>query len=400
MSDSTDSVTETTSVSWFRRILQSVAGVLVGIVLVFIVIGVLFWNEGRAVVTAQSLGEGQSAVVGIDPGTVQPGNEGKLVHAQGEAVVADPLVDPLLGVEAAGIRLQRQVEMVQWKESSKSETRTKLGGGEETVTTYTYARDWADGPVDSSDFHAPAGHENPEMPVASDSIQAPSASFGGFTLGEEVLLQVSGDEPVALTAEARERVESALAGLGRPVTVALGRIFVGDNANAPALGDLRISYTRVPAGPLSLIARQSGDGFTAFQTEAGDALLLVDTGLVSSDKMFADAQSTNVVITWIVRLVGLVVLFIGFALVTRPVSVVASVIPILGDLVGLGTGLVAFVAATVTGGVTIAIAWFFYRPLLALLILAVTAAIVGGVVALRRRRSVAGGAAPSGASAA
>ncbi|GGD18217.1 TMEM43 family protein [Aureimonas glaciei] len=396
MSNSTDSVTEVTSVSWFRRIFQSVAGVLVGIVLVLIVIGVLFWNEGRAVVTAQSLSEGQSTVVSIDPATVQAANEGKLVYAQGDAVVADPLVDPLLGVEAAGIRLQRQVEMFQWKESSKSETRTKLGGGEETVTTYTYARDWAEGPIDSSEFHAPAGHENPEMPLGSDSIQAPAAAFGGFTLGDEVLSQVSGDEPVALSADAGEQIEAALAETGRPVTVALGRIFVGENANAPALGDLRISYTKVPAGPLSLIAQQSGDSFTAYQTQAGDRLLLVDSGAVSLDKMFADAQSANVVITWIVRLVGLVLLFIGFALVTKPISVVASVVPLLGDLVGLGTGLIAFVAATVTGGVTIAIAWFFYRPLLALLILAVTAAIVFGIVALRRRR-LAAGALPSGA---
>ena len=106
---------------------------------------------------------------------------------------------------------------------------------------------------------------------------------------------------------------------------------------------------------------------------------------MAADVMFADAISGNRVLTWILRLVGLVALFIAFSLVMAPLGVLASVIPFLGNIVRMGTGLVAFALAVLVGAVTIAIAWFFFRPLLSLGIIVVGAAIA--FVALRMARS-------------
>ena len=56
-------------------------------------------------------------------------------------------------------------------------------------------------------------------------------------------------------------------------------------------------------------------------------------------------------------------MFIGLCLVFKPLSVVADVLPIFGDLVGLGTGVVSFGIAATCSLLTIAFAWIFYRPL-------------------------------------
>lgn len=139
-----DFITETTSRGWFSRIASSFGGMLFGFVLLLAMVALLFWNEGRAVQTARSLAEGAGAVIAVASDAVDPANEGRIVHVAGEVRSSEMVRDPEFGVQAAGVRLVRHAEMFQWIEKQKSETRTKFGGGEETVTTYSYSRGWSD----------------------------------------------------------------------------------------------------------------------------------------------------------------------------------------------------------------------------------------------------------------
>ena len=63
---------------------------------------------------------------------------GEFIHASAFADTQDVLEDAAFGVKETAIALKRRVEFYQYKESEHSETRDKLGGGEEKVTTYTY----------------------------------------------------------------------------------------------------------------------------------------------------------------------------------------------------------------------------------------------------------------------
>ena len=95
-------------------------------------------------------------------------------------------------------------------------------------------------------------------------------------------------------------------------------------------------------------------------------------------------------ITWLIRAGGLLLLAIGFGLFMSPLAVIADFIPPLGSVVRMGTGLVAFLLAIVVGTITIAIAWFYYRPLLAVGILVVGAVIAAAIIYIgRARRQVA-----------
>ena len=58
----------------------------------------------------------------------------------------------------------------------------------------------------------------------------------------------------------------------------------------------------------------------------------------------------------------------------------ADVIPILGNIVGAGTGIIAFLLAACLSLVTIAIAWVFYRPVLGISLLIVAAVLIVLVV--------------------
>ena len=177
-----DVFTETTSQSWFSRLGGALTGLLIGLVLVPGSSVLLFWNEGRAVQTAQSLAEGAGLVLPVE--RLDRANEGRLVHVSGPAHIATPPRDPDLGVAApeGTIRLNRRVEMFQWKEEQESETRNKLGGGTETVTTYRYTRVWAEGRIDSGRFRQPQGHQNPPLRYASREFPAQGVTLNGYRL--------------------------------------------------------------------------------------------------------------------------------------------------------------------------------------------------------------------------
>ena len=142
MSDENDSYTEVTSTSWFSRLGDSFKGIGTGFLLIIAATALLWWNEGRTVRTGDAIVEAQLATEPMPAITkVDSAFEGKMVYATGRAVTKDELTDPVFGVKVNAIKLRRKVEYYQWVEHRRSEKRQKLGGGEETVTTYTYSRE-------------------------------------------------------------------------------------------------------------------------------------------------------------------------------------------------------------------------------------------------------------------
>ena len=385
--DMSDSFTVTTRTSWFSRIGNSFVGIIIGLVLILVGVVLLFWNEGRAVQTAKSLAEGKGIVVSVQNGSVDAANDGKLIHTSGRVATDETLLDRTFGITATGVRLVRKAEMYQWVEKSESKTETKVGGGQETVTTYTYAREWVDRPIDSGSFKQPDGHRNPQMTYQGERFQIARGTLGAFALNAPVLDKISGSEAIPVTPDLLEGIKAAAGETGRPLVVADGRIYMGFNPGTPSVGDQRISYELVPLKDISVVGRQADGGFAYYQTQAGDALLMVSSGIVTAEQMFSDAESANTVLTWILRVVGLVVLMIAFALLFAPLGVIGDVIPFVGRLVRMGTGLLAFALAVLTGSVVIAIAWFWYRPVLSLIIIAIGVAITAGVMYLGRNRN-------------
>lgn len=377
--------TVTTSDSWFGRIGKSLMGIVVGFILLAIAVALLFWNEGRAVGTYNTLKEGEGLVVSVPSDTVNPGNNDKLVHISGEATVTKELYDEDFGVGAQALRLRRTVSMYQWEEKKQTESRKKLGGGEETVTTYTYRKDWSGTAIDHSSFHDPEGHENPsELPYASVTLNAKDATVGEFELSPRLIAMLGDFEqlPIRGKSEDAQWPEDA-----KPDK---GAIYLGADASKPHVGDARISFEVVPPGPVSLLARQSGSTFAPYQTGAGGEIFRISPGKLDAKQMFAEAQSENSLFTWILRAAGFVLLWIGFSLIFAPLSVLADVIPFLGNLVGAATGLFAFFLALAVAAVVIGVAWLVFRPLLgaALLVIAL-AAVIFGFRALRGNKAAA-----------
>jgi hypothetical protein len=299
----------------------------------------------------------------------------KLVHFSGVAVSAGPVSDPIFGITADALKLRRDVEMYQWEQSEKSETKQKLGGGEETTTTYSYSKGWSSMVIDSSQFHVQDGHANPgEMAADSATFEAEGIHVGEFDLSPGLVALIDNYSPRPVTSE---EAKGAAEERGVPVQLTVGGVlYLGENFSAPQIGDLKITFQQADHGPVSVIAGQVGTTLEPFSVGNMGTIELLKTGTFSASVMFQQEQEGNTVLTWILRLAGFVMMLIGLMLVTNVVSVVASVIPFLGNIVGAGVGLLAFaVALPLTLG-TIALAWVAYRPLIGIPLILVAGALV------------------------
>lgn len=368
----------TTRQSWGSRLSQSLGGVLVGGALGIGAVVLLFWNEGRAVDRATTLALGANRVISVSADRVDPANDGELVHVSGVTTISGSLRDPLFGIDQPAIRLQRQVEMYQWVEERESKTREKLGGGTETVTTYRYEKKWSDRLQDSDDFQDASAHRNPKsIPLEQAEWSADSVRLGAFRLNP------------AQVAELGPTQSLSLAGLSwpgkvvdKPVIARGDHLFLGKTPDEPRVGDLRVRFEWVAPGDVSVVAAQQGDSFTALVTPSGE-LALLENARVDAQAMFATARHNNTMLTWLLRGVGLLLLFIGWKLVLNPMRTFAAVVPFFARIVDFGTGVVAIALTLVIGLSTIALAWMVARPLLSVALLAGTLALVFGL--LRRR---------------
>ncbi len=358
-----DVVSKTEHVGVFSALMSSIKNIAVGGVLLLIAPAMLFFNECSSVETAKSLSEGAGAVVSVSADSVAAGNDGKLVHVSGTATTTETLSDPDFGVSLSAIRLSRDVQMYQWKEEKKTKTE-----GSQKTTTYTYTEGWQDDLIRSSGFEEVAGHQNPEsMPYEDRTLSAQTVTLGAFTLSAEQVGDLSASE--ILTPEASS------------YTIQDGYLYPASDPASPRIGDIRVRYRVLRPGPVSLVAKQSGSTFSSYQTDAGKSISLIQSGTATAEDMFAAAQSANVVMTWVLRLVGFLMIFGGLNLLIGPLRVVAQRIPLLGGLFGAGMSLVTFLVAAAASLVIIALAWLTARPLLGIVLLLLGGgALVGSVV--------------------
>lgn len=374
-----DSYTEVTSQNWFSRIGESIKGILFGIIIIPLTIIALWWNEGRAVTTANSLKEGAAAVVHVAADKVDPANDKKLVHVTGEAKTDALVVDSHFGVSVPALRLVRSEVIYQWVESQKSETKQKVGGGEETTTTYTYDKKWVDEPVRSSDFKKPEGHTNEgDLIAGNENMSAEKVKLGAFDVPEKFVKEMG--SPIARAVTDAD-LATLPADLKDGTKIQDGAFYFGANPKEPKIGDVRVSYEIVKPGTFSILAAQIGETFEPYQTKAGDAIDFIEEGAVSAETMFKNAASANSMITWLVRFLGFLFMAFGFMAIMKPLSVLGSVIPFIGNIIGMGTGLISFVLAGAISLLVIAIAWIFVRPLLGIAVLALA---IGAFVYTRK----------------
>ncbi|MFK5974872.1 MAG: TMEM43 family protein [Sulfurovum sp.] len=360
--------THTETTGYGENIGNSFKGMLLGFVLIAGAIVLLWWNESNSVEQAQALGEMQKNIITLPNTKYYIKYDNKAVLLTGEVKPLNRLIDKEFGVSSDGLILAKKVQMYQWRETSTTKTEDKLGGGTEEITTYDYSRVWSESYINSSSFHHSSDHRNSKTHYKS-KIYATDATLGDYQLGENIIKRIDAKKEF-----------NGLKNMSEEIGEARNHksfLYVGYNPQRPRIGDIKITYTYAPSAIYTFVGKSFQKDIIPFVTSNGKSFLFVREGKVDANTIFTEAKDANATLTWILRGVGLLMMFIGFGMIMGPLTTLANVLPFLGFLVGGVTSVVAGVFTLILGSLVIAIAWFGARPMLSLGIIA-----VGVVIAL------------------
>lgn len=394
---------ETNRTSYGKNVGNSFKGILTGLVMVIVATILIFWNENRAIKNYKAIGRAQDACVEMpDINTVSPDFEGKTVHCTGVASTKEMLSDENFGVRVNGLCLKRQVEYFQWVEHSKTTTKEKIGGATEETTTYTYEKEWVSSPQASSKFKDPTyQNRNFVYQVIDEKEMVPDIiSFGAYKLPPFIAASIRGNEPAMVemdSATLRQWNSAVKAQLGLSdtinanyLTVRDNVVYIGSSMDKPDVGDVRVTFTFVPNDQLiSIIANVTGNTFTQYVDQRnGKTVSSVAMGTVPAEQMFESLKKNNKMITWIIRLVILIIIIAGFRKIFAFVPTLLKVLPFLGKGVGAILGFACTIIGIAWTFLFIGIAWIAVRPVLGISLLV---AVIALIVWLVMRSKKAGG---------
>ncbi len=328
----------------------------------------LFWNEWRSASQSATLIAGERAVVGASVGRVPPEGTAGLVHLAGPARPSGPAVDPLFAVTHDALRLDRVVEMYQWREFSQ-------GTGDNRTDNYEPV--WAEGRIPSERFRDRMRHTNPQAPaIASARFYPDEVALGAYGVAPELLDLLPANEGV-VAAPGREVFIEGRAFRGE------GSAFLAGSLANPEIGDVRVRHRAVPAGEISVIAGLDGSVLGTWTAPNGGTIAMAEPGLRTSGQLFGAAYRSNALWTWAIRFAGTLGVFVGLSVL---LGHIARRVPPLADLQARLKGPIAVTLALAWALAVIALAWLIFRPLTSVGLVAVSAVLLLGLRALRARR--------------
>ena len=323
-----DSYTEVTNKSWGSSILDSMVGLLIGVVIFLLAFWVLWTNEASV-----DLSKIARPSIPVSLSQINPATEGKLVSVSGNLSTLDKVDDPLYIQPGDYIQLLRKVEICAWQEKSKSQTKDKMGGGSETTTTYTYVKVWTANPKDSSKFKVPAGHENPDLPVHNDIFVAGTAKIGLYTVDPRSM-DLPAATPIRLTASQLMNIEGQrLEG---------NYVFSGKGTvKAPEIGDIRVSFSAVNNNAnVTIIGKQNGEQIVPYMYDGVKKIYRAVLG--TRDEAISVLASEHKAQVWGMRLVGFLMMWGGLFLFLGPLNAILKVLPWLGTGGRWAAGIITF----------------------------------------------------------
>ncbi len=380
--------------SWFSRATGGTRTLSSGLLFLGALL-VLFWNEGYSKRHGDALIELAEQVQPAALNAISPQLEGKPIHLSARVNSQAGARDDVFGIRTDGVALYRYVEMFQWIEYKET-----TGRGRKKKTTYYYEQDWSAEYQDSSQFHEPAGHENPKPALASADFFAADARFGPFRfdnrdVAEQALQEMYDPDALGSLGKWPAIVED-LPALSSALTskrwyqLEPGLYYRGNQASEEAqLGDLSVSfYSFSNDFPLTMIGAQQGEFVVPWRAENGDEILLASGGNRSARDLVKDAQAQSAGLTHILRVGGLICAVLGAAGIATWLGSFLSMIPVVGRLVTVSLGIAGGLFGLMAGLVTIVVGWLAARPwVAAVLLIAIGSAVTW---AIKKRREADG----------
>ena len=148
-------------------------------------------------------------------------------------------------------------------------------------------------------------------------------------------------------------------------------LYFGRVPGSPEVGDVRITFEKVVPAKVTVMAVVDGDTFKPYKAKNGKRFQTLVMGKKSGDEIIDAEKEANNMFLWILRLVGILMVIGGLKGIFGFIETILKVVPFVAGIFGWGVGVVCTIVGIVWSLIIIAIAWLFYRPVLAICLLAV-----------------------------
>ena len=148
-------------------------------------------------------------------------------------------------------------------------------------------------------------------------------------------------------------------------------LYFGRVPGSPEVGDVRITFEKVVPAKVTVMAVVDGDTFKPYKAKNGKRFQTLVMGKKSGDEIIDAEKEANNMFLWILRFVGVLMIIGGLKGIFGFIETILKVVPFIAGIFGWGVGIVCTIVGIVWSLIIIALAWLFYRPILAICLLAV-----------------------------
>ena len=148
-------------------------------------------------------------------------------------------------------------------------------------------------------------------------------------------------------------------------------LYFGRVPGSPEVGDVRVTFEKVVPAKVTIMAVVDGDSFKPYKAKNGKRFQTLVMGKKSGDEIIEGEKEANNMILWALRIVGIMIIIGGLKGIFGFLETILKVVPFIAGIFGWGVGIVCTVVGIVWSLIVIALAWLFYRPVLAICLLAI-----------------------------
>ena len=148
-------------------------------------------------------------------------------------------------------------------------------------------------------------------------------------------------------------------------------LYFGRVPGSPEVGDVRVTFEKVVPAKVTIMAVVDGDSFKPYKAKNGKRFQTLVMGKKSGDEIIEGEKEANNMILWALRILGIMIIIGGLKGIFGFLETILKVVPFIANIFGWGVGIVCTVVGIVWSLIVIALAWLFYRPVLAISLLAI-----------------------------
>lgn len=380
--------------SFWDRIKAALASVPMGILYICAACYALVYGEYHHAKTTNLLKRVDGKVHTIDSRTIEPKYNNELVLIYDSLRSNDILVDTLFDIKGPFIRLYRQVKMCQWQETVTQKTTDKAMGATVDSFTYEYKKVWDSELYNSDLYRLKDTYKNPKSMAYHPAIfQTNHLHMGAFEVDSNIISDITLFKQISPSIFSTSRTATFVTDTFKCLGYEIASdgaiysdlmlngeyIFKGKGTpENPEIGDYKFVYWAVLPGDYTLVAEQHNnhiqarkveDGFAVSELNCGinfnfthNNLLLLRSGKHSKKEIFTWAHESNDEI-WVIacRFWGFIFMVGGFNRVFKPLAILPTWIPVIGNYAGKSILRFAFFLATTSTFILAGTTWLIFN---------------------------------------